>query len=290
VAAKPQVPVPGKERTMRFGDERIEIVLDEASALDIGSLRIDGVEIAPGDAVPDDGDPRILHAVAGFLFTCGPDHIRHPEPLGDGGGGRYPLHGSLCGSRPEILSDKRSPAGREVEARIRVAMAQGGEADLLRTWRFDEASGDIRLEDRLINIGRMPFPPMLMYHMNIGAYLFDKRTVLSGASFEDGEIDWRFGEGDGKVFCVPAQAEAGMAGVRLGPVAAIGGRSLHIRFSTTTLPYLQMWRNQAGHCNVLGIEPASHPWKKRSELEALGLMEQLAPGAIRGYRLSFAFR
>jgi len=81
-----------------------------------------------------------------------------------------------------------------------------------------------------------------------------------------------------------------MASVCLGPIAAIGGRSLHVRFSTATLPHLQIWRNQAGRCNVLGIEPASHPWKKRGELEELGLMTALAPGESRSYRLRFAFR
>lgn len=275
---------------MRFGDERLEIELDESSALDVGSLRVDGVEIAPGDAVPDDGDPRIRHAVAGFLFTCGPDHIRHPEPLGDGIDGRYPLHGSLSGHLPDDVRVRELSNGSEVTARIRVALAQGGEADLMRRWRFDNVTNKIGLEDRLVNIGRVPFPPMLMYHMNIGAHLFDRRTKLVGASFEGGKIGWRFGDGDSAVFCVPAAEEEGRAGVRLGPIESIGGRSLRVGFSADTLPCLQMWRNQAGHCDVLGIEPASHPWKKRDELDAMGLMTPLTPGAIRTYRLSFAFR
>jgi hypothetical protein len=277
-------------RAMRFGDERMEIELDESSALDIGSLRVDGVEIAPGDAVPDDGDPRIRHAVAGFLFTCGPDHIRHPEPLDDGAAGHYPLHGSLSGSRPDDIIERQSPHHREVTARIRIALAQGGEADLIRRWRFDKSTGKISLDDRLVNIGRVPFPAMMMYHMNIGAHLFGEHTKLTGASFEDGGIGWRFGEGDSKVFCVPAVPEAGVAAIRLGPIEAIDGRSLQVGFYTATLPYLQMWRNQASHCNVLGIEPVSHPWKKRDELKAMGLTTPLTPGAIRTYRLLFAFR
>ena len=275
---------------MNFGNDWLRIELDEASALDIGSLKIDGVEIAPGDAVPDDGDPRILHAVSGFLFTCGPDHIRHPEPLEDMAGKRYPLHGSMSGNRPEILSEQKTDESHEVAASITVAMAGGGEAELRRTWRFSYQTGEVSLEDRVANIGRTPFPPMLMYHMNIGAHLFDAATTLAGASFDGGEIGWRFGEGDGHVFCVPAVAEQGRATVRLGPIAAIGGRSLNVWFATDTIPHLQMWRNQAGHCNVLGIEPVSHPWKKRPELAAMGLMAPLAPGAFRTYRMGFAFR
>jgi len=276
---------------MRFGNDRLRLDLDEGSALDIGALAVEGVALAPGDAVPDDGDPRILHAVRGFLFTCGPDHIRHPEPVEGIAGKRYPLHGSMSGNRPEIIGERKNADSRELTARIRVALAQGGEAEVLRTWRFNAATEEVSLEDRLINLGRTPFAAMLMYHINIAASLFDERTMLSGASFDGGKIGWRFGEGDGQVFCVPAAAEEeGRAKVRLGPIGAIGGRALHVWFGADTIPHLQMWRNQAGHCDVLGIEPVSHPWKKRPELEAMGLMSELAPGAVRTYRMGFAFR
>lgn len=275
---------------MRLGNEWLQFALDEGSALDIGSMRVDGVEMAPGNAVPDDGDPRILRALRGFLFTCGPDHIRHPEAVEDMVGKNYPLHGSMSGSRPEITGERKTDGIHEVTAIIKVSMAQGGDAEVLRTWRVHLGTGEVSLEDRLLNIGRTPFAPMLMYHMNIGAQLFGDETMLSGPSFEGVAIGWQFGEGASKVFCVPAAADDGRATVQLGPIAAIGERSLHVWFATDTIPHLQMWRNQAGHCKVLGIEPASHPWMKRPALHAAGLMTPLAPGAIRTYRLGFAFR
>lgn len=267
-----------------------ELQLDLTSALDIGSCRVDGVELAPGRAVPDDGDPRILHAVGGFLFTCGPDHIRHPEPISGAGGRKYPLHGSMAATKPEVISHGRKETGEEVIARVTVRMAQGGEAEILRTWRMDGVTGETLLVDRLTNIGSRPFPPMLMYHMNIGAHLFDDDTRLDGSMFDAGGMGWTFGEGDGHVFCVPAETKDGaMARVVLGPIGALGGKSLHVGFSSDTLPHLQMWRNQASPAHVLGIEPVSHPWKKRDELDAEGLMTLLAPGDFRIYRLSFLF-
>jgi hypothetical protein len=172
-----------------------------------------------------------------------------------------------------------------------VRMAQGGEAEILRTWRM-AATGEVTLQDRLTNIGPQPFPPMLMYHMNIGAHLFDDDTKLTGEMLDGGRIGWTFGEGDGHVFCVPAEAQSddGMGRLALGPIAPLGGKSLHVAFSTDTLPYLQMWRNQASPAHVLGIEPVSHPWKKREELAKDGLLSLLAPGEFRIYRLSFSFR
>lgn len=267
-----------------------DLQLDLGSALDIGSCRVGGVELSPGRAVPDDGDPRILHAVGGFLFTCGPDHIRHPEPIA-GSGRKYPLHGSMAATKAEVISHEREEDNEEVIARVIVRMAQGGEAEILRTWRMDGATGEVMLIDRLTNIGNQPFPPMLMYHMNIGAHLFGDDTMLTGSMFDNGAISWMFGEGDGHVFCVPAEPEPGdeFARVVLGPIEALGGKSLTVRFATDTIPHLQMWRNQAAPAHVLGIEPVSHPWKKRTELESEGLLTVLAPGEFQIYRLSFAF-
>lgn len=266
--------------------------LDEASALDIGSCKLDGVEIAPGDAVPDDGDARILHSVAGFLFTCAPDHKGHPEPIEGMPNRKFPLHGSMAATPATDIRERRSADVREISARITIHLAQGGTVEVYRVWLVDEKTGIVTLRDTVTNTGTAPFPPMLMYHMNIGTRLFSDATALAGSTFEGGRIGWRFGEGEGHVFCVPAvdEPESGVAKVVLGPISAAGGKSLTVRFLTDTLPHLQMWRNEAGHCNVLGIEPASHPWKKRTELAEMGLMTMLAPGESKRYGLSFAFR
>ena len=265
--------------------------LDEDSALDIGSCLVDGVEIAPCDAVPDDGDARILHSVAGFLFTCGPDHKGHPEPIEGQPDKEFPLHGSMAASKATNISERRSGRIHEIRATLTVAIAQGGNTRIDRLWQVNEATGEVSVTDTLTNIGNQAFPPLWMYHMNIGARLFGSETSLSGPSFKRGRIGWMFGEGDGHVFCVPAieEPDGGVGEVVLGPLPGAGGKSLTVRFLTDTLPHLQMWRNQAGHCNVLGIEPVSHPWKKRPELEELGLMAPLAPGESRRYGLSFRF-
>jgi hypothetical protein len=274
---------------MRLGNAWMQLELDEGSALDIGSLTINGVEIAPGKAVPDDGDARILHAVEGFLFTCGPDHIRHPEPVEDESGRRYPLHGSLSGNPATITADTVVDGVRIIATTTRVAMAQGGLADLHRQWRFETASGALTLEDRLVNVGTTAFPPMYMYHMNIGAHLFDDATMLTGPHFDNGSTGWRFGQGETIVTCVEAVTEQGRANLGCGPIASIG-RTLHVWFDPSTLPHLQMWRNQSGACNVLGIEPVSHPAKGRRGLHRANAMVPLEPGAATTYRLGFVFR
>ncbi|RCW28322.1 uncharacterized protein DUF4432 [Ciceribacter lividus] len=265
------------------------LTLDRSSVLDIGACVVDGVDLAPGRAIPDDGDPRIDHSLEGFLFTCGPDHIRHPEPIGEGRG-TYPLHGSFSSHPAEILSFETVEGNAEARAVVSVRLADGGSARLERFWRIDGKTGEVHLSDRVTNTGDEPFPAMLMYHMNIGARHFDDGVRLSGAMLDGGGFPWAFGEDPGGVVCVPAVKEGEpWAEVRLGPIQAIGGKTLRVRFRTDALPFLQIWRNQQAPANVLGIEPVSHRWEPRSVLAERGELDLLAPGEARDYALSFAF-
>lgn len=265
------------------------LFLDETSVFDIGSLIIDGNDLAPGRAIPDDGDPRIDHSLEGFLFTCGPDHIRHPEPIGDDGARRYPLHGSFSSCPAEVTEFRLGALASVASATVMVKTADGGLARLERRWHLDGVTGVVSLLDRVTNAGRTPFASVMMYHMNIGARNFDQKTQLSGEMIGKVPVSWQFGEGDNYVFCVPAGGEDGTATVRLGPIPGASGGTLRVDFDTSTLPYLQMWRNEHEPAYVVGIEPVSHDWKPRRELIESGAMKMLQPGEARDYALRFAF-
>lgn len=263
------------------------------SALDVASAVFQGLDIAPGSAIPSDGDPRIDKALPGFLFTCGPDHIRHPVPVeGATDGRRYPLHGSLSSHPARDILIEEDEGEVVCEGRVAVSLAHGGMADLARRWRADRRTGHITLEDVVSNSGDNSWPPFAMYHINFGTGLFDDSTRLTGAMLPGGSLPWRFDEGDMKIFCVSAAetAQHGWAEIAVGPIAALGGRSMHIRFRTDTLPYLQVWRNQSPGCAVLGIEPVSHRLASRAELIAAGEAPDFAPGESVGYALAFEVR
>ncbi len=272
---------------MFSGPKGPRLALDEGSVFDIGSCIVDGVDLAPGRAIPDDGDPRIDHSLEGFLFTCGPDHIRHHEPI-PGTDLDYPLHGSFSANPAHSL--EVTAEGEDLVARgaVDVTLAAGGHARLQREWRLKGESGEVQLADTVVNVGDTAFPTFLMYHMNLGAKHFDPATRLEGAMLEGGGFAWAFGEGDGGIFCVPA-GHGGWAELRLGPIAAIGNKRLKVRFRTDTLPHLQIWRNQKAPAHVLGIEPVSHRWVGRAELEAAGEFNILQPGESRDYGLAFSF-
>ncbi len=272
------------------GEGEFQILLDRQSALDIGAFVVDGVDISPGIAIPSDGDRRIDHALQGFFFTCGPDHIRHPEPIEDNAEGRmFPLHGSLCAT--PVGQTRMSEVGEApgCSAETEVLLANGGAALVSRHWSINGETSEVVLADRVTNIGKQPFAPMLMYHMNIGGWLMGEQTRISGAMLPEGARPWRFGEGESAHFCLPAaaSAEGGWASVTLGPFEALSGRSLTVRFSTDTLPYLQMWRCQRGSADVVSIEPVSHRIAKRTDLAAAGEMPKLKPGESIDYALAF---
>ncbi|WP_275783580.1 DUF4432 family protein [Pararhizobium gei] len=273
---------------MSDDDHQFHMLLDTESALDIGVLFVDGLDLSPGAAIPSDGDPRIDHALCGFFFTCGPDHIRHPEPVDVEAASFFPLHGSLCGT-PAALA-KQSEDGRACSADIEVNLATGGRARLSRRWTLTRAGAS--LVDRVVNTGTEPFAPMLMYHMNIAGRLFTPDTRIAASAFGDERRHWRFGKGESAHFCLPAGADAedGWAKVEIGPFDALAGRSLVVRFATATLPFLQMWRCQRGSADVVSIEPVSHRIAKRQELGARGELPMLAPGQAVGYAMSFEIR
>lgn len=274
-------------------DQSFRLELTPHSALDVASAVFHGLDVAPGSAVPSDGDPRIDRALPGFLFTCGPDHIRHPAPVeGAADGRRYPLHGSLSSHPARDITVEEDEGEMVCEGRVAVSLAHGGTADLARRWRADRRTGHISLDDAVSNSGEGPWPPFAMYHINFGTGLFDENTRLTGVMLPGGSLPWRFDDGDMAIFCVPAAetAEHGWAEIVVGPIPSLGGRSMHIRFRTDTLPYLQVWRNQSPGCAVLGIEPVSHRWVSREALIASGEAPDLSPGESVGYALAFELR
>lgn len=264
------------------------ILFDRSSALDIAAFVVDGFDLSPGAAIPSDGDPRIDRALQGFLFTCGPEHIRHPEPIdGSTEDAHYPLHGSLAGT--PVKHTHMSADATLCIATVEVNLADGGHALLERRWHVDVDRHEVMLEDRLTNTGARAFPPMMMYHLNIAGRLVSEDTRIISPSLAEGERGWRFGEGESAHFCIPAKVGVdGWSEVALSPLAGIGGKRLIVRFRADTLPYLQMWRCQRGAADVISIEPVSHRLAKRPELGAAGELTLLAPGLTQTYALSFA--
>ncbi|SIQ22060.1 protein of unknown function [Rhizobium sp. RU20A] len=262
--------------------------LNRHSTLDIAAFLVDGIDIAPGKDIPAGEEPRIARLLKGFLFTCGPDHIRHPEPF-DRGEGAYPLHGSLPGTAVAEAAIEAGPDGPICRATTVVALAEGGEATLERCIRT-AADGFVTIDDRLTNTGECAFRPMWMYHLNLGSWLFDDETHVEAAALGAQPRGWRFGEGERAHLCLdtrPTLAADGFVTVALGPIRMLSGRTLAVRFPADGLPWLQLWRSQLKGGHVFSIEPASHRLAGRPDLIESGELTLLAPGESRHYSIAF---
>ncbi|TNB46587.1 DUF4432 family protein [Martelella lutilitoris] len=266
------------------------VFLDPTSVMDIAGCVVAGIDIAPKRAIPDDGDARIDHSLEGFLFTCGPDHIRHPEPVEGDEGRFFPLHGSASGNAAAVKSLEISDMGAECVCHVPVKTATGGDMLIERQWTLNGASGVLELTDTVINKSDRPLPAMMMYHINFGAKHLDDGVRLESQSLPEKSLPWRFGDGDHGIFCVPAVAgEDGWSATHFGPIAALGGLSFHLEVDTATLPFLQIWRNQEAPAHIVGIEPASHRWTSRRKLAEEGALEPLLPDEARTFRLRIRF-
>ena len=65
-----------------------------------------------------------------------------------------------------------------------------------------------------------------------------------------------------------------------------GGLAIELKYDSTTLPHLQVWRNLSEGIYVLALEPSTHMAKKRAELEQAGAITQLLPGEYVDYRIA----
>lgn len=268
------------------------LLLDETSILDIGSCIIEGTDVSPRRAIPDDGDPRIDHSLEGFLFTCGPDHLRHPYPIkGRSDGVKYPLHGSFSGHEAKITLVKQAGDELSVRGEAVVTSVDGTSWILNRQWLLNGVTGEVTLKDKVTNLSSHDAPVFHMYHMNIAGKLLGDETQMVGTMLNDGGEGWRFGDEDGGVFCIPTKDDSdGFASFTLGPIAKLNHKSLNVSFRVDTLPHLQIWRNQTSPANVFGIEPVSHRWIDRDVLEQSGEFVILKPNESKNYMLRFRFR
>lgn len=263
-------------------------------SLDIGPLWHRGIPVAwqsptgfrsPALHDPEgDGGRGFNRSFSGLIATCGLDHVRQPA---DG----HPLHGRLPFTPVRILAygedwERDEPIlfceGEVVQARY------GGEALRLRR-RIEAPVGgcEIRIADRVENIGAAPSPQAILYHVNLGFPAIgpgtqvdlDGRTLLGPIRLPDPDD-------------LPA-AVSHDAGAHeratcrvLTPGRDGGGFTVSLSFDTATLPHLQVWRDLRPNVGVLAVEPCTSARKAdgRSGPEAV-----LAPSESRCYSLVLRF-
>jgi hypothetical protein len=275
--------------------------------MDIGDLSFRGIPLGwqcpTGFRAPwltdqeSEGGLGLNRAFSGFWITCGFDHMRGAATDSAAHFNSrartdmfHPLHGRGTLTPATLRGYGCDWVGDEMmiwaEGEMRQVFMFGENLSVRRRIEALAGSASVTVTDVVTNDGFIATPHMLLYHINAGWPLLDEGAHIHVAAAETTHppppLPGNVVPGPGpaneqSVLCHRVRADA-----RGRSVAALSndrlGIGLAIDFDTRVLPYFQEWRCWAEGVYALGLEPLTHPFGKRADLEAAGKIGRLAPG------------
>lgn len=299
-------------RLAMMGGLDLELLPDRG--MDIGAASWQGTPLAwlsPADAVSpaqlDPGSEGWRRSFGGgLLVTCGLDQFGVEST---DGASILPMHGR-ANRLPATGFHTWSRAagdGWEIGASGETRQATAFDENLRLTRAVSTSLRDrsLRISDAVTNDGHVAWPHMMLYHFNFGWPLIAEGTRISVSYELDGsrvecttpeprDDDARRGldtwdrvdhpaDGPEQVFQLsfPLGAEVS---VRIDSRRA--GLSATLRFNSSELPVLYLWKWLRPGANVLGVEPANCAGiHGRARLRAEGGLPMLSPGKTQTYGL-----
>lgn len=247
----------------RAGDLTVEILPDRG--MDIGRVWWRGKQLSwilpqgiPGPGVVSASNDWLANFGGGLLTTCG------PENFGSGSlnqSASYPLHGSFTNLKFEIQIQRSSEIESVVSGKATYSPLFGESWQIHRGITIS-SSGQISVQDDLLNIGISSQPVLMLYHVNLGGDFLSSRvrvTSPNGASklteAEGFSDTWEI-FGDAHAFNTETvylhQSHEPIWAVAYNPDS-----ELSVRVSSDVLSNLFQWKFRRRDRFVLGLEPAS---------------------------------
>lgn len=248
-----------------WSPSRVELELQVDRALDITSLRFNGVPV--GWSGPPGLSPRTVFEPTGFgwqrtfhgglLTTCGLEHVGDPVVAPNDQGPptprteQYGEHGRISHLPAEIIErriDDENDLIRVVGI-IRQASIYSERLELERTIEVGLTAPWIRVKDVVRNAGSLPARHDLLYHLNFGYPLSQPGSTVSTGQFlyELPELEAASTE------LVELLEVASSREVTIASPEGIRVR-LHIG---PELPRTLLWALPRSHSNVIGIAPTT---------------------------------
>ena len=273
--------------------------------MDIGRASWRGIPLVffdgAAEAHPSYYDPAGSEWLRGFpgglVTTCGLSYFGAP---GRDGPEDLGLHGRVANIPAVKVADLSGWDADEYVVRVRGTVEEGvlfgSRLRLVRTITVTLGGAVLHVEDEVENVGLVPAPFVILYHINPGFPLLDASTRLtvgarSCTSYDEhSEAGFaeRFGFGEPKedwreqnYLHAAAPDPSGMAHAVLANPLLGNGVALTISFSAATLPWLSEWKNLSPRDYVVGLEPCNAPIRTRAELRRRGELPVLAPGESR---------
>jgi Domain of unknown function (DUF4432) len=233
----------------------------------------------------------------GLITTCGLRNVGAPSE-GHGLHGRY-SHLPASGVR----LDRATENGAVLVAAATVDEREGDCTHLRveRTIRTRTGRGLLELTDVTSNLGAEAEPAPILYHVNLGAPLFDEVARLELDSLEVRPRDAEAERGLGS-WMVPGRPQEGAAEMvfehRVRPDSQGWGRAALVNPSAglvvvltwrqAGLPRFHQWLHRGRGMYVLGLEPANCSVLGRAADRAAGTLPVLRPGERRRTELRIA--
>ena len=227
----------------------------------------------------------------GLVTTCGLRNVGAPSE-GHGLHGRY---SHLPAS--DVRVDRTNESGAVVlvaRGTVDEIERDGAHLRLERTIRTRTGRGLLELTDTTVNLGAEAEPAPILYHVNLGAPLFDEGARLEVDSLEvrprDAEADRGLGS-----WMVPGRPQEEAAEMvfehRVRPDPQGWGRAALVNPSAglvvvltwrqAGLPRFHQWLHRGRGMYVLGLEPANCSVLGRAADRAAGTLPVLEPGERR---------
>lgn len=270
-------------------------------AADITRLSVGGVNygyFAPcGWVAPSffDKNDFLASFTAGFFTTCGLTAVGTPC-LDEGE--QTTLHGTVSGIPCENIYHFIENNEIHIVATVREASLFGRKLLLRREYICPIDKNEIRMTDRIENIGEAETPLQVLYHCNMGYPLLSEDAKLTvphhGVRGRNPHAE--------SGLATAAVVEAPQAGyeemcfyyeMEGEPTVSLFneklGRGIAITYDTRELPFFTEWKMMGKGEYVLGLEPGNCLPDGRASERAAGHLEFLAPGATKTHRLTFTF-
>jgi hypothetical protein len=282
---------------------RFTVVADRG--LDIADCSYKGVNLvyhtSSGMAHPSFHDPAgnewLRVFFGGLLTTCGLTYLGDPGP---DQGEELGLHGRYSGLPAAQVADLSRWEGDrrvlEVAGVVEECSLFGDRLRLTRTITTALGERELRVRDRVENFGCRASPFCILYHVNAGFPLLDAgaRLLATSAGVEPydaraaAEADrlWEAADPDPASVSVDylhrmAADADGWAHAALVNRGLCGGLGLGMRFSASSLPFLNEWKMLSEGDYVMAIEPTNTKTLNRGLLRAAGRLPFLEPGEAR---------
>ncbi|MFC0681852.1 aldose 1-epimerase family protein [Lysobacter korlensis] len=314
----------GSERGVRAVELRtsagLELQLLVDRALDFGDARLAGVPFGwrsgngyrhPGLHEPNGEDGLSwLRAIDGLLVTGGLDHTLFGGEY-DASHYNYPpkqtvkhgLHGRLTGIPARLLEAREIWDGDNailrVVGEVVQATAFGEHLKLTRTVELDFDGREIRLHDRVENLGFERTPHMFLYHLNFGWPFVDEGTefvapiashLWQSDSIAEQGISYRHLPEPQRGMVEQVTEHELIAGPdgrhRVALIAKDGARGIDLSWDAAGMPNFFEWQNLRDGAYAIGLEPSTNHVLGESAAREDGSLIWLEHGEFREYSTS----